>query len=298
MQYLDTHRILREGLIDKIIYPSFSEHISTYLSSNLFHTSSLNLPSIEKRKLIDSFNTNSELCSITEDYVFTFAFMEHDSNDIYSKNNNEFKNLVSNMNFKRGVLALKYKYMTQSDALLHGDLHTGSIMINENETFIIDPEFSFIGPFGFDIGALIGNLTLSYVSHILLGTSKNYTSWLLSTIEEVLEKFASKFLSLWNKKEESSLITKDFINDEHLDLYKQEFMLNILQDSVGFAGVKMARRMFGSAGVADIRGIKDQTIKDSAIHISLSIAKRFVIEYTQIKSVKDILFIIKDETTV
>lgn len=296
MQYLDNHIILREGLINQIIYPHFSNDISTYLSSNLFNTSSLNISSIEKRALIDKFNTNSELCNITEDYVFTFAFMEHDSNDEYSKNNQEFQNLISNMPFKQGVLALKYKYMTQSDALLHGDLHTGSIMINENETFIIDPEFSFIGPFGFDIGALLGNLVMSYVSHISLGTNVKYTSWLFTTIKEVLEKFEEKFLTLWNEKENSALLTKTFIDNDSLDIYKKEFMLNIIKDSMGFAGVKMARRMFGSAGVADIREIKDQYIKDKAIHTTLNIAKRFVIEHSSIKFIDDILNIIHDET--
>jgi len=294
MQYLDTHIILREGLINKVTYPNLSEHIAIYLSSNLFKTSSLNLSSVEKRELMDDFNTNSELCSITEDYVFTFAFMEHDSNDPYSKNNEEFKALVSNMDFKKGVLKLKYKYMTQSDALLHGDFHTGSVMINKNETFVIDPEFSFIGPFGFDIGAILGNLTMSYISHRCLDTNDKYTDWLLTTIQEVLEKFEEKFLSLWNKKEESALLTQKFIDDESLTFYKQEFMLNILKDSVGFAGVKMARRMFGAAGVADIKGIEYKKIKDKAIHATLNIAKQFVIGCEDIKCVEDVINIVRN----
>ena len=54
--------------------------------------------------------------------------------------------------------------MTQSQSLLHGDLHTGSIMVSKNETKIIDPEFAFYGPMGFDIGALIANLLMNYFS--------------------------------------------------------------------------------------------------------------------------------------
>ena len=61
--------------------------------------------------------------------------------------------IFNDMEFKQKVLELKYKFMTQSDALIHGDLHTGSIMLNKKETYIIDPEFAFVGPFGFDIGA-------------------------------------------------------------------------------------------------------------------------------------------------
>ena len=46
--------------------------------------------------------------------------------------------------------------------MIHGDLHTGSIMVTATETRVIDPEFAFYGPMGFDIGAVIGNLLLAY----------------------------------------------------------------------------------------------------------------------------------------
>lgn len=46
--------------------------------------------------------------------------------------------------------------------MIHGDLHTGSIMVTRDSTQVIDPEFSFYGPMGFDIGALLGNLIMAY----------------------------------------------------------------------------------------------------------------------------------------
>ena len=52
--------------------------------------------------------------------------------------------------------------MTSAEALIHGDLHTGSIMMTTEDTRVIDPEFAFIGPMGFDVGAVIGNLFLAY----------------------------------------------------------------------------------------------------------------------------------------
>ena len=295
MQFLNEHIILREGMMKKVVYPKFSEHISTYLAANLFKTSSLNLNSSEKRELIDDFNKNTELCKLSEDFVFTFAFMQHDTNDDSCKNNIDFKNLIEDMQFKKEVLNLKYKFMTQNDALVHGDLHTGSIMLNEHETFVIDPEFAFVGPYGFDIGALLGNLTMSYVSHITLNTNNEYTLWLINTITEVLEKFEDKFLALWSLQKESALLTIGFIDDEHLEFYKQEFLLNILRDSVGFAGCKMARRMFGTSGVADIREIENKEVKEKAIHKTLNIAKRFVCEHKMIRCIDDVINIIKDE---
>ena len=296
MQFLDSHIIMRYGMINKIVYPKFSEHISEYLANNLFKTSSLYLDSTNKRKLIDEFNSNVELCKLTEDFVFTFAFMKHDTNDEYANNHKLFDKLVSNMKFKQEVLNLKYKFMTKNDALLHGDLHTGSIMLNQNETYVIDPEFAFVGPFGFDIGALIGNLTMSYISHKVQNSDTTYTTWILNTIGEILEKFEAKFLKLWNEQKSSALLIENFIDDEYLYNFKDEFIKNILKETVGFAGCKMARRMFGIAGVADIRNIEDLDIRNKAIELTLNIATRFVIEHQTLDTKEKILSVIKEET--
>ncbi len=296
MQYLESHVIMRDGLINRVIYPNFSEHISTFLAQNLFKTSSLYLDSKTKRELVDKFNSNSELCKLTEDFVFTFAFMEHDTNDSYAKGHALANELFNDTKFKIEVLKLKYKFMNQNDALLHGDLHTGSIMLNEKDTYIIDPEFSFVGPFGFDIGALIGNLIMSYTSHVALNIKDDYNQWILKTIEDVLVKFNDKFLYLWNQKDESSLIVSGFINENDLNDYKKDFMLNILQDSIAYAGCKMARRMFGIAGVADIRDIEDDETKDHAIKMTLEIAREFVKNRKNIKKISTVINIIKEKT--
>ena len=293
MQFLDEHIIMRKGMIESIVYPDFSEHISTFLAQNLFKSSSLFLDSTCKRQLVDSFNKNVELCKLTEDFVFSFAFMEHESNDENAKNNETAKKLFEDMDFKRNVLKLKYKFMTQSDALLHGDLHTGSIMLNQKETFVIDPEFAFVGPFGFDIGALIGNLIMSYVSHIHVSKDEQYQKWILGTIEEILMKFEEKFLAQWSEVDESALHVKGFMSQEELKSFKKGFMKNILKDSVGFAGCKMARRMFGIAGVEDIRAIEDKTTRDVAEAHVLEIAKNFVKNYEKVESIKDIREMIK-----
>lgn len=37
-------------------------------------------------------------------------------------------------------------------------------MVTSDSTQIIDPEFGFYGPMGFDIGAFLGNLVLAFYS--------------------------------------------------------------------------------------------------------------------------------------
>lgn len=54
------------------------------------------------------------------------------------------------------------RFCERAQALIHGDLHTGSVMVTSDSTQVIDPEFAFYGPMGFDVGAFIGNLFLAY----------------------------------------------------------------------------------------------------------------------------------------
>ncbi|MCW8895444.1 MAG: S-methyl-5-thioribose kinase [Sulfurimonas sp.] len=295
MEFLDNHVIMRKGLIQSVKYVNFSEQISTYMSAMLFYTSSLALGSSEKRTLIDRFNSNTELCKLTEDLVFSFAFMEHETNDNENvKDNPHAKKLFADMELKEKVLDLKYKFMTQNDALLHGDLHTGSIMINEEETYVIDPEFAFVGPFGFDIGALLANLVNNYIHHCVVTKDEEFKEWLLETIKEVLDKFSEKFLNFWSEHKDSALLVDGYMQANSLNNYKIRFVKNILKDSVGFAGCKMARRVYGVAGVEEIRGIEDITLRHEAEALCLEIAREFIMKYETIESTDEILEIIRN----
>ncbi len=290
MRYLDNHNVLRTSLIDKIKYKKFSEHISTYLSNVLFGTSSLCLSSEQKSKQIQRFNNNSEMCKLTEDYVFTFAFMEHVSNDDANiKDNALADKIFDDMELKEKVLQLKYKYMNHTDCLLHGDLHTGSVMLNKHETYVIDSEFAFVGPFGFDIGVLLANLTSSYAHHSVVTKDEKYKSWILKTIYDIWTMFEYKFLKLWDETNDSALVVDGFINNSSLKNYKNNFMKDILRQSVGFAGCEILRRVFGAAGVDEIRAIDDKDLRKKAELLVFDIGRKFVLQHNDIENIDEII---------
>ena len=296
MQCLDQHIIMRKGLIAETIYPNFSEHISNFLAAVLFKTSSLFLTSKAKHPLMQDYVNNDELCKITEDFVFTCPYMSHATNPENLALAKQIKMIQSDHTFKLETLVLKNKFMNQADALLHGDLHTGSIMINQTETYVIDSEFAFFGPFGFDLGALLANLILAWVSHFERSKNDSYQNWLLDMALNFYKKFETKFLMLWNQhQQDSGLITQGFCDAELLKAYQKQYLLDILQDSVGFAGLKMARRILGIAGVADIRDIKDQAARARAEIFALNIAQQLVTKRKLIHSIEDILPILQQE---
>ena len=59
-------------------------------------------------------------------------------------------------------------YLQKGDTLLHGDYYPGSWMRVEGKLFIIDPEFSFIGPKSFDLGILAAHLIIATSDERLL----------------------------------------------------------------------------------------------------------------------------------
>lgn len=293
MDYLDAHVIMRKGLLAKVEYKKFSEQMSTFVAATLFYTSSLHLNSAQKRELVDRFNSNVELCKLSEDLVFSFAFMKHETN-VSMQDSQSAKNLFLDMEFKEKVLELKYKFMTQNDALLHGDLHTGSIMINETQTCVIDPEFAFVGPFGFDIGVLLANFVSSYVYHKVATKDVEYQEWLLLSIKEFLGKFQTKFLDFWSESKNSALLVEGYLDDATLERYKRGFIKDIFRDSIGFAGCELARRVYGVAGVEEIRGIEDSHLRDEAQIMVLKIAREFLMNYKDRENCDEILEILRD----
>jgi len=136
-------------------------------------------------------------------------------------------------------------------------------MCTETDTKVIDPEFAFYGPMGFDLGALFANLAMNYLSQDghekLKGDRLDYKEWILQTIDETWNKFESKFIDLWKNNQNGDAYTINFFeNDEEKFLIEQKkYLSNIFNDSIGFAGAKIIRRIFGFAHNIDFDWIED-----------------------------------------
>ena len=117
----------------------------------------------EHKARVALFAPNTAMCNITEDLVFTDPYRQAPLNRWNHPHLDAHKQAFENDGaLKIAAQARKYQFMTSAQALIHGDLHTGSIMVTPADTRVIDPEFAFIGPIGFDVGVVIGNLLLAF----------------------------------------------------------------------------------------------------------------------------------------
>ena len=116
------------------------------------------------------------------------------------------------------------KFTSNTETMCHGDLHSGSIMCTDIDLKVIDPEFAFYGPMGFDLGMNIANYLMAFFSqpaHRQNSTSKFIPELDGKVIEETIEAFIDEFSNLWHNNEQSILFPKCLFEDQDkvLDLH-------------------------------------------------------------------------------
>ena len=305
MEFLGDYEVMRRPLVARKRFPRFVDQITTFLANVLFKTSDLYLTGVEKKTLQATYN-NPHLCKIQEDFVFTNPYMESPENRWNAEIDPEVQAVRRNVPLKLAIADLKQKYMTQGQALIHSDLHTGSIMANDEETRVIDTEFAFIGPMGADVGALFANLVLNYVSHYAhtpdAQARADYQAYLLGLIRDIWTQFAGKFDALWVEHNSGELVPNAYWNypggQDAFRQYRERYLLTLLQDTAGHGGCEMLRRMMGIVTVWDIGSISDNKQRAVAVRDAIRIGSRWVTERGSLRSVDDLIGIVEEETKV
>ena len=121
-----------------------------------FYTSDVGMDAGDRKRQL-ARTINPELCRITEDLVLTEPLREHEHNWYLPALEPRVRALRADQAAIDALSVLKHRFMTRSEALIHGDLHTGSVMVGGGRTVAIDPEFACYGPVGFDLGAIWAN---------------------------------------------------------------------------------------------------------------------------------------------
>ena len=154
----------------------------------------------ERKADLALFAGNVELCDITEALVFTDPYFAAPLNRHTSPQLDAIvAQLRADVDLKVAAQHLKLKFCAHAETLLHGDLHTGSIMVHADDARAIDPEFAVYGPFGFDVGMLIANFLMAYFAQSgherEAGERDAYRDWMLgvtTTIWTTLRKPSSR----------------------------------------------------------------------------------------------------------
>lgn len=244
-------RFLLEGSKE---FPFLSEKIAEFLSKSMLRTSDLVMNNKEKKKLVKTF-INPDMCDISEDLVLTEPYFNYKNRNIVKEELKEFvnENLYNSEKLHTEICKLRYNFMNNAQALIHGDLHSGSIFVCDKGIKIIDPEFAFYGPMGYDIGNVIANLFFP------LFYSKK--QWLHQCIIEIFDKIFEKL-----EKEYDKYVTfKLYKNKE----FKEYFINSVMADTCGYAGTEIIRRIVGDTKTKEILDGNDASIEKELIKVGI-----------------------------
>jgi 5-methylthioribose kinase len=283
MEDLSSHRIWRGELVQGVYYPEASRQLGEYLAQTLFHTSDFILHPHQKKAEVARF-INPEMCEITEDLFFNDPYTDHERN----KYPEALEPLVASLRhddaLRIAVAGLKHRFFANAEALLHGDIHSGSIFVAEGSLKAIDAEFGYFGPIGFDVGTALGNLLINYCGLPGLLAPREAADGReqrLSDVRDVWIAFVHRFLELAEAKTTDVAMAYPG--------YAQAFLRKVWADTIGYCGTELIRRTVGMSHVADMKLIKDEAMRTECIRNAITLGRTLILAADHIEDVEALL---------
>jgi 5-methylthioribose kinase len=296
MDFLSPHIILRRALIEGRTLPDIRNVLGRYLARAAFRNSDLCMKTAMKKSAMALFADNVELCDITENLVFSDPYFAAAMNRHTSP---QLDGLVADMRADRDLKVaaqqMKHKFSAQSETLCHGDMHTGSVMVSDDDVKVIDPEFAFYGPFGFDIGMLFANYWVSFFSqrgHEGAGTRQALRAKLMTIIIDTWDSFSATFSQLWRTERNGILYQRSLFEEQGDYLGSEQALQHVLHgiwvDMLGFAGVEIHRRILGLAHNADFEKIEDQDMRGACEARALKFGRHLAVNRASTTNLHDL----------
>ena len=254
MQDIGDHENLRYALMAHKTFPTLARDMGEFLADTLIPTTDLLLTPAEKKAAVKDY-INPSMCDISERLVFTHPYTDNQGrNKPFGPNRAWLEGaLYGDPALKLAAAKLKSGFMDNAQALIHGDLHSGSIFVKPGSTMVLDPEFAFYGPAGYDIGNVIAHFALAWAAaeaSMEDGKEKEgYLAYLEDCIVTTLTVFRDRALERAEEARDPMFRDPD---------YRAWYIDGMLSDAAGYAGTEIIRRIVGSAQVRDITTLANE----------------------------------------
>jgi 5-methylthioribose kinase len=272
LEDLTDHEVLRSRLNRGGSHSGAFEPMGRLIARILSGTSWLTLGE-EGFRVQAGETVNTQLCLISEELIFTEPYLGGTRNSVRSLIDGHLETLRRDSEWVGGAMRMKRRFLTVQEALIHGDLHTGSMFIRGEagaEDFSVkafDSEFAFYGPIGFDLGLLWGNILAAAARAAAQGETERAVS-LMREIEIVWCAFEDELRSAWPSRMKP---------EQYTDAFLESWLDDIRDDAWGFAGCEAARRVIGLAKVSDIETLGDDEYV-RGVQIMLGIGRSWLVK--------------------
>lgn len=261
-------KIPRFQFTKNVMYDHFAENCAKYLAATHFYTSEYFLETDAFRGLTTHF-MSPKLRQIMEDSIFVNLFGHHEFDYTLGEDFVKFaKDLAYSPEFECERYKLRHSFITNGECLVHGDLHTSNMFAGDNALKVIDMEFTFTGPFSFDMGYLAGNLIAQYAS----ATFREFPSekerdefkkYMLHNLRTLYTTYVTEFCRHCDAH------CKDFYKD--VPGLQEDFKKTILRDYPGFTAVSNWSRACDSMEYPDYDVLTNVEDRRHAVMMSLMI---------------------------
>lgn len=224
------------------------------------HTS---IVSTERSQFLTESFENRPMRDIQLEWVFTKCYKE--------ATDEQRAGLVLDEAFMKEVNFLKESYDGKNleeegscgHVLCHGDLHPGSVMVNQIEDLVkvIDPEFCVYGPPGLDVGSVLSGFVLAAIHHAHNDDEEMDNKKAVLSIKEGVA-------SVWQSYKDTMLKSGSI---------SEELVEKIGIETVGFTVAEVCRTALGFAGGRLWLQFEDPSVKAAAIKTSMGVVQRCMI---------------------
>lgn len=284
MEYLENLKAVRFQLIRENQIPDLGSQVGDFLARSSFYTSEFYLERARFRGLQSQFE-NTELRQIMEDGIFLNRFGTDLDQEAYH-DWERFRRITDDPACQTNRLSLRRTFMTHSDCLIHADFHTSNVFLSDKGLKMLDFEFSFMGPFGYDMGYFTGSLLAAYCAACF----KKYPSeaerqqckaYLLSTIKMLYESYNYSFITCWNNHAKPEYKGQTGF---------QEIVLReMLQDSVGYSAITNWCRTTDIWGLPEYKAIEDEEARKYAMAMAVLLDHELILHRKDFECVDDFI---------
>ena len=250
MEDLVGYKLLQTTQLDQFIPFSIYSKLGSFLAT---------LYTKAPPKHEEDYYVNATLKRISEEYIFIFPYIPNHPALVIPL---YFTPTPKSALFLQNIDLLLKLFQTEKECLIHGDLHTGSVMMKHENIAIIDAEFSCFAPLGFDIGTLL--------AHILFGEIYN-------VFEKKQSQFQPVIRALWNGFEQ-----KAGDMPEHM-----------LKQSIGFCGAELSRRLVVPAKAKPLEMIGTLEAKTKAYALCETLSTELVESFLHVKHFEEFMLILQ-----
>jgi 5-methylthioribose kinase len=286
MEDISYLKILRFQLNKMNTFNNFPKQCAEYLAASNFYTSEIFLDTHTYRNIISAF-ANSKMREVMENATFVRHYFGENKDGI----NKELLLLSNDMWSDENVILEAHKlrdiFMKKYECLIHGDMHTSNIFVDENRMKVIDMEYTFVGPASFDMGYLIANFITQYAAasfktHEDMRKTHEFKCYLLSSIKALYENYINFYDEYWEKDAKDKY--------KKIRGYKEHLYETLLHEMIGFSACPSITRITSFADFPDFDVIDNVKIRNHAKRLSLIISKHFLLNREKYYSIDDFIY--------